>query len=464
LHGLDVEIGAGVRARAHLDGGAFALGDRSLSEVRGDVRYDDGKLGSRRVAGKLDAIAFDGAGEVDGLTRNGSWLRDGSNDLRALASLARRIAAEPGVRTAHLEATAPGLAYAQYALATDHGPLAISLISMDPKEPTLHLDTAIAENHVVSGGERTSAMGVRTGAVAGVNGDYFDIGHTYQPQGMLVRAGRLVRGPVDRAALVVDRDKRVRFGEFHLSGSVRTARGTMPVTEFNDWPNGDVAVITADYGKELRSAPGETFVALEPAGAPDRYRVTAVVPGGGVAPAFGIALGHDIKLPPPRVGETITLSYRTDPPLRDAVAAIGGGPMLVRDGRPYEDPHAPAPDERDYRWPVVALAREADDALLLVAVDGRHPERSVGMKRPEFAELLMRFGAVDAMALDSGGSVTLVSRAPGDANVTVRNVPSDDSAERWVSDALFVYSTAAPPAVVPPAVAATPVPETRPSP
>jgi hypothetical protein len=68
------------------------------------------------------------------------------------------------------------------------------------------------------------------------------------------------------------------------------------------------------------------------------------------------------------------------------------------------------------------------------------------------------------MALDSGGSVTLVSRAVGDQNVSVRNVPSDNSAERWVSDALFLYSSAPPPSIVAPAADPTPVPEARPSP
>jgi hypothetical protein len=178
---------------------------------------------------------------------------------------------------------------------------------------------------------------------------------------------------------------------------------------------------------------------------------------------FGLAFGPLTKASL-SAGQTIDLSYRTDPPLDGAVAAIGGGPILLRNGAWYEDPHAPAPDERNYRWPVIALARAADDRLLLVAVDGRHPERSVGMMRPEFAELLRRLGAVDAMALDSGGSVTLVSRAVGDANVSVRNVPSDNSAERWVSDALFLYSSASPPSIVPAQGAPTPVPEARPTP
>jgi hypothetical protein len=86
------------------------------------------------------------------------------------------------------------------------------------------------------------------------------------------------------------------------------------------------------------------------------------------------------------------------------------------------------------------------------------------MTRPEFSELLERFGATDAMALDSGGSVTLVARAPGDANVTVRNVVSDFSNERWISDALYLYSSAPQPSIVTPTIATTPLPEERPTP
>jgi hypothetical protein len=52
------------------------------------------------------------------------------------------------------------------------------------------------------------------------------------------------------------------------------------------------------------------------------------------------------------------------------------------------------------------------------------------------------------MALDSGGSVTMVSRAPGDSKVSLRNVPSDNSAERWVSDGLFLYSSAPAPGLL----------------
>jgi exopolysaccharide biosynthesis protein len=453
----------GTSGSARLDGVTFSIGTHRLHGVHGNLLLASGAVGSKKIVGYLDAVPFDAVGEVHDVPPY-RWAYDGSRDLRGLGDLVRRIADEPELRSIHVDTTAPGLGFAQYGMQTDHGPLAISVLTIDATEPTLRFDTAIAEDHVISNGERTSAMGVRTAAVAGVNGDYFDIGRTYQPQGVLVRGGELVRGPVDRAALVIDATKHVRFDEFHIAGFASANGRRFPITQLNDWPAGAVTVITNAFGKVLPPAPGVTFAALEPAGRAGRYRVASVTPATAPIPVtFGIAFGPSVHGTVHR-GELVDVAYALEPRVDGAVAAIGGGPILVRDGAWYEDPHAPAPDERDYRWPVVALARQSDERLLLVAADGRHPERSVGMTRPEFADLLIRLGATDAMALDSGGSVTMVSRAPGDATVSVRNVPSDNSAERWVSDALFLYSSAAPPTLVAPATAVTPVPEARPTP
>jgi hypothetical protein len=466
LRDIDVVTGASLHANARLEDADLLLGRHALAALHGSLVLDRRAIGTRDLAGTLDGVPFSVAGEVHDLPPDVSWLRNGSRDLSALVRLLGAIAKTPQLRSVRLEATAPGLAFAQYAFTTVRGPLAISVLAIDPSEPTLHFNTALAQDHVISGGERTSALGLRTGAIAGVNGDYFDIGRTYQPQGMLLRNGVLERGPTDRAALVIDRAKRVTFAEFHLRGEVRTPRGTMPITELNDWPPGDVAVITSAFGTMLPASPGRTFVSLEPAGrSTHRYRVTDVAAMTEPRKVrFGIAIGPLVRIPLPRRGDIVDVRYDLEPHVANPIAGIGGGPILLRDGTWYEDPHAPAPDERNVRWPVIALATQADGNLLMVALDGRHPERSIGATRPEFAVVLQRLGAVDAMALDSGGSVTLVDRAVGDANVSVRNVPSDFSAERWISDALFLYSSAAPPTIVPPTGAPTPVPEARPTP
>ena len=74
---------------------------------------------------------------------------------------------------------------------------------------------------------------------------------------------------------------------------------------------------------------------------------------------FGLGFSDRLALPPPRPGDVLDVRYALDPPVTDALAGIGSGPLLLKDGEWYEDPRAPAPDERDVQWPVVALGSVA---------------------------------------------------------------------------------------------------------
>ena len=76
---------------------------------------------------------------------------------------------------------------------------------------------------------------------------------------------------------------------------------------------------------------------------------------------------------------------------------------------------------------------------MLVAIDGRQPRLSIGLTRPQLAAYMRSLGAYQAMAFDSGGSVTMVVRLPGHSAPTVVNSPSDGR-ERRVADALLVFS------------------------
>ena len=95
----------------------------------------------------------------------------------------------------------------------------------------------------------------------------------------------------------------------------------------------------------------------------------------------------------------------------------------MRDGKWYEDPHAPAPDERDVHWAVVGPGMLPDKTLLFFEVDARRPLYSNGMTRPEFGALMLRFGVTDGFALDSGGSATMVARMPGDDKASLATAP-----------------------------------------
>ncbi len=425
--------GRALRADGVLSGASVVVDGRTVRELSGAIALDHDELATNALAGSFGDAKIGLRGDLR------------FTDLALIRELFDDIAGEANLQTVGLESVAPGVAFAKYVTRGPDGPLAVHLLDVDPREPTLRFDTVLAGDKVFSGAERTSSMADRTGAVAGINGDYFDMGGTSAPQGLMIRDGALIHAPMAlREALVVHRDKSFSFDLYDFHGTVTTSRGTAPITMFNDWPPGDVAVITPDLGK-MPAAPDITFVSLTPTATTGRYRVDAVAPITQARPAtFGLAFGRLVRAKAPRPGEEITVQYTVTPQLDDAVAAVASGPLLLKDGKWYEDPHAPAPGEREVRWPVVGVGKLPSGRLLWAAVDGRWFDVSIGMTRPEFAGLLQRFGVRDAIALDSGGSVTMVSRVPGEDEATVRNHPSDSGGERWVANGLFVYSSAAP--------------------
>jgi exopolysaccharide biosynthesis protein len=113
---------------------------------------------------------------------------------------------------------------------------------------------------------------------------------------------------------------------------------------------------------------------------------------------------------------------------------VGGGPRLVRNARlaAAGDPGIYGAGFADARHPRTAVGVRADGRILLVTVDGRQPERSVGMTIAELTALLLELGAVEALNMDGGGSTTMV------ADGRVVNNPSDLAGERPVGDALLV--------------------------
>jgi Phosphodiester glycosidase/FlgD Ig-like domain len=141
------------------------------------------------------------------------------------------------------------------------------------------------------------------------------------------------------------------------------------------------------------------------------------------------------------VGTTVTLRLILQPDWASVSDAIGGGPLLVREGAPvYRANEAFTTSQLAPRAPRTAIGQTGDGRLLFVATDGRQPGYSVGMTNFELAQTLVRLGAVRGMALDGGGSSTLAFEGK------VLNSPSDGR-ERTVSNALMLqyFGVYAPP-------------------
>jgi hypothetical protein len=89
--------------------------------------------------------------------------------------------------------------------------------------------------------------------------------------------------------------------------------------------------------------------------------------------------------------------------------AVSGQPVLLKDGEmPDLDDEHPEPRT------AVAVDR-AGRRMFWLVVDGRQPGYSEGVTFRELAGLCREAGGWDALALDGGGSSTLVAREPGQA-------------------------------------------------
>lgn len=112
--------------------------------------------------------------------------------------------------------------------------------------------------------------------------------------------------------------------------------------------------------------------------------------------------------------------------------ALSGNVRLLCAGRITAQPNG------DTTYPQTALGWTGDHHLILFVADGRQPEISHGMTYEEVASVLREFGAVDAIALDGGGSATLVLADTLSGRPRVVNHPSDGR-ERPVGSNLAVF-------------------------
>jgi hypothetical protein len=349
-----------------------------------------------------------------------------------------------------IESVAPGVEYGDYQLLTSIGLLSIHVVAVEPHRGDVRVENVLAGDALESRGETVGSMAKRTRAVAGINGDYFDIGNTNRPENIVVRNGALLQIPYKRYALAIDRDGSAHIAEFSFSGELLANERTLSLNGIDELPppNGGVSLLTPEYG-HVRPQENLTLVNLEPlSGTPPlaRYRVTGMADNLTTQPpGYYVAIGPSeySAVDSFDVGTVVEAGGTLEPiDLGSIATAIGGGPLILHDGDWYDDGDGPNGREFSKRIPCSGAAIAPDGRLFLIEVDGRQPEFSVGLKRPEFAALMRSLGATEGLAFDGGGSSTIAIRRVGESEAVVTNSPSD-GIERPVGDGLFVYSTAA---------------------
>ncbi|MBC9734532.1 phosphodiester glycosidase family protein [Nocardioides marmotae] len=321
----------------------------------------------------------------------------------------------------------PGVTLTRWDEADPRGAQRFSLLTVDPSVPGVSLDYAGPRR--VSGTATLPTLLSPAynghGTVAGVNGDFFDIGDTGAPLG----TGRDVERGVLHARLsgwtssfAVDRQGRPWIGEVPLRASVKQRPG-LRITNLNSpfVEPGGIGIYTAAWGTTsgYRVTSGQkrgVRMVLVRGGKVVRTR--AKLPSG--QPIRGVLLvgrGPGAKaLGTLRKGARLDVTWGLQGGPR---MAISGNKVLIREGL------VEVVDDRVmHPRTAIGIDRDTGEVLVLV-VDGRWTW-SRGATMVELAATMADLGADEALNLDGGGSTTMVTRG-ADRRLGVVNAPSDGS-------------------------------------
>ncbi len=415
------------------------------------------------VAGVGGAPAWADEAPPPGVDGAGSGERP---DARALPA-----SAEVGdVRFTSSERIAPGVRFRTFETSGGGGRVLGDLLDADLRNPKVSV--GLLRPPVVAARRTVSDMADGQRAVAGVNGDFFNVSETHpgvaatgSSSGAEVVDGRPLKGAVPdgqrfgpalpvgasgESVIGVAGDRRGHVARLRLTGVVRSGKTSIALRGLNQYALqvGSVGVFDSRWGAvsrrravcgtdEARGAPCSTNTAEVTVRQGAVAGVSDVVGAGAIPEGTTVLVGREKgadALRRLRPGDRVRVSYRFTGPIRFRFA-VGGFPIL-RDGEPLDglSPRGPAPRT------AAGVSRDGRH-LYLVVVDGRS-ERSGGLTLAELASLLDEAGLDDAVNLDGGGSSTLVTRLPGAASVTVRNVPSGGG-ERAVANGIGVFCAGA---------------------
>jgi exopolysaccharide biosynthesis protein len=321
-----------------------------------------------------------------------------------------------------------GLTVTKIFRGTGHGPVRLFLARVDP-EKGWRVRIAPA-GHSVLQRQRISHIASRSKAPVAVNGGFFAFDGA--AVGAVKVNGEWIRLPwKGRSAIAFKPNGEAKIGNLQVRAEAVFSSGLrLPIRDLNGWPDRNrITALTRRFASFVKLRPGEIAAVVE------NGVVTSTPGSGGVnVPAKGFVLvangGAIPELKKARRGLKASLQISAAG-WKEYSSALGGGPRLVTDGTAEVRDEGFRSDVVNGLGPRTAIGIDREGRYIIVVADGRQGYYSTGLTLQELAYTMQKFGAVDAINLDGGGSTAMVVR-----NKLI-NRPSDGS-ERRVSNALLV--------------------------
>lgn len=379
------------------------------------------------------------------------------------AALIAILVANAPVRAWEIDKTwkrqvADGVTFVHYRLLFDRGPAHVFVVEVNPVSS--HSLKPVIANNRIGTLEEVSSIAKRSGAVAAINGGFFDT-RSHLPVGLIAIRHRILYNQwLNRAVLGIDEKGYAHFGTFRVGAEISFPKVGKSITihGFNRnrkenevviyYPEFGTNTRTNEWGVEVvcrRISPQNTsypFAILEP----ERYLISSVsrnstpIPSDGMVISFHlpvvkgygwldkVMLGDEVIVKTNLTGDWSTFPY-----------LLGGGPMLISGGNIVLNP-AKEDFRASYNQPTArtAVGRTNDGKILIIVVDSGSKDYSIGATWTELAYAAKGlYNVSDLMGFDGGGSSTMyvedrvVNQPKGGAERKVSNilavVPYNDS-------------------------------------
>ncbi|MFM7313417.1 MAG: phosphodiester glycosidase family protein [Cyanobium sp.] len=288
------------------------------------------------------------------------------------------------------------------------GSVRLNAVSIDPRSAPVEL-RPLRRDDGMEGLSLLPHLARRWDALVAINGGYFNRVRRL-PLGALREEGRWLSGPIlNRGALGWRSGELPRFGRLQLRETlIDRSGGRWPLTVLNSgYVQRGLSRYTADWGPWYRSlSNGESAVLVRAGIVVARYGSAQLAAGVPLRGADLLVVGRGGSEPPWSEGEPLQLESGPSDPLGTAPNVIGGGPLLLQDGRNVlqgaAEGFSPAFLSQGAPRTVVASDGRRLRLLTLQGIDQPGPTLA------ETAVLLQRLGLRDALNLDGGSSTGLV--------------------------------------------------------
>ncbi|MEX2459796.1 MAG: stalk domain-containing protein [Paenibacillaceae bacterium] len=343
----------------------------------------------------------------------------------------------------------------------------VSVVQIDLQSPYVSLDVMTGVNNQLTKKHTVRNMANTTGAVAGINGDFFNTQAEGVPLGAEISQGVIVSSPQLETPgyynFAITADNKPVVDMFSFQGQIQTVDGAVfPLNGVNKsyyWTesptvhhshDNSMFVYTSAWGQNGRAVDriADLIEVLVQNDVIQQIAAKGALPM--IAPTDGYILraeGTAAKFVREhmKVGDPITATYGITPvdptktyDTKSFKMMIGGQTILVDNGKPAVNSRTSA-EIGGYRSRTgVGYSQDQRYAYLITAEASND---SAGASLAEFQQIMIAAGVWKGMNLDGGGSTQMVARPLGETSVQVVN-QTENNFERKIVNSLGVYSTA----------------------